>query len=166
MSIPQSEISWTPCYRIIANRYPAINFFETVAADPSDWELLIEVERLTDPSYDVGNLSALEPEDRPVGPGYGRILPSFTFHDTNGSRFSTPDFGAYYAARDIKTAIYETIHHRNIFMSATNEPAQDLDQLLILADLKGRFHDIREMKSAMPEVYNSSDYSHVSKACR
>lgn len=159
MSIPQSPISWTPCYRIIANRYPAINFFESITADPSDWELLLEVEQVTDPTYNVGDLSALEVPDRLSGSGAGRILPSFTFHDPNGTRFSTPDFGAYYAAIDLKTAIYETVHHRTLFMQATSEPAQDLDQLLILADLQGQLHDIRDMKSAMPKVYDLSDYS-------
>ena len=44
-------------------------------------------------------------------------------------------------------------------MRATIEPAQDLDQLLILADLEGQLHDIRLMKSALPDIYLSSNYS-------
>jgi RES domain-containing protein len=159
-SIPEASIGWAPCYRIIADRYPAINFFESVSADPSDWELLLEVEQMTDPTCDVGDLSALEQEDRLSGPGAGRILPSFTFHDPNGTRFSTPSFGAYYAAINFKTAVYETVHHRTLFMEATNEPAQDLDQLLILADLQGQLHDIRAMREASPEFYDPSDYKH------
>jgi hypothetical protein len=158
LSIPQSDISWTPSFRIIANRYPAINFFDSISADPSDWEVLFEVEKLTDPTLSVGDLSSLELADRITGPGAGRILPSFTFHDPNGTRFSTPTFGAYYAATDLKTAIYETVHHRTLFMQATSEPAQDLDHLLILADLQGKLHDIRLMKSALSDVYDPSDY--------
>ena len=159
-SIPEAYVSWAPCYRIIANRYPAINFFETISADPSDWELLLEVEQMTDPTYNIGDLSALQQEDRLSGPGAGRILPSFTFYDPNGTRFSTPSFGAYYAAIDLKTAVYETVHHRTLFMKATNEPAQDLDQLLILANLQGQLHDIRDMKAEKPEFYDPSDYRH------
>ena len=120
--------------------------------------MLLEVERMTDPTLNVGDLSSLELEDRVSGPGAGHILPSFTFHDPSGTRFSTPSFGAYYAAADLKTAISETVHHRNVFMRATSEPAQDLDQLLILADLRGQLHDIRLMKSALPDVYNPSNY--------
>jgi len=159
LTIPVSSINWTPCYRIIGSRYPAINFFEKVAADPSDWELLLEVERMTDPSVNVGNLSALELEDRLAGPGFGRIMSSFAFHDPTGTRFTNGDFGAYYAALDLKTAIAETIHHRVIFMKATNEPAQDLDQLLILADVNGNFHDIRDMQAALPAVYDPTSYN-------
>jgi len=160
LSIPESNINWTPCFRIIATRYPAINFFETITADPAEWEMLLEVERLTDPTFSVGYLGSLEQEDRISGAGAGRILPSFTFHDPTGTRFSTASYGAYYAALDLKTAIYETVHHRTIFMKATNEPAQDIDQLLILADLQGKLHDIRLMRSALANVYDPSNYSH------
>jgi hypothetical protein len=158
LKIPLSAINWTPCYRIIGSRYPAINFFEKIAADPADWELLLEVERLTDPSVNAGNLSAVEPEDRTSGAGFGLVLSSFTFHDPAGTRFMNGDFGAYYAALDLKTAVAETVHHRVLFMRATNEPAQDLDQLLILADVAGSLHDIRDMQSALPEVYDPLSY--------
>jgi hypothetical protein len=160
LSISTSTIAWTPCFRVIANRYPPINFFETLTSDPSEWEMLVEVERLTDPSFDVGAVASLEEQDRISGRGSGRILPSFTFHDPVGTRFSTRDFGAYYAANDLKTAVTETIHHRTLFMLATGEPAQDIDNLLILADLQGDLHDIRLMKSALPDVYHPSDYQH------
>jgi len=36
-------------------------------------------------------------------------------------------------------------------MQATNEPAQDLDQLLILADVNGVLHDIRDMQVVLAE---------------
>ncbi|MDQ5968225.1 MAG: family phosphorylase [Cyanobacteriota bacterium erpe_2018_sw_39hr_WHONDRS-SW48-000098_B_bin.30] len=159
VSIPVSTINWSPCYRLIATRFPAINFFESVASDPSDWEILLEVERLTDPSFDVGDLSTLATLDRLSGPGAGRILPSFTFRDQIGTRFSTPEFGAHYASEDLKTAIAETIHHRSLFMRATCEPAQDLDQLLILADLQGVLHDIRGMIDVLGDVYSLTSYS-------
>lgn len=113
---------------------------------------------MTDPSINVGNLSSLEPEDRLSGPGFGRVLPSFTFHDPAGTRFTNGDFGAYYAAIDLETAVYETVHHRTLFMKATNEPAQEIDQLLILADLTGELLDIREIKSALSKVYDPSNY--------
>lgn len=121
--------------------------------------MLLEVAKLTDPTLDIGDLSKLELPDRISGPGAQFILPSFTFRDPKGSRFSTPSFGAYYAANDLETAIYETVHHRTSFMRATNEPAQDLDQLLILADLNGLLHDIRLMKSALANVYDPSSYA-------
>lgn len=160
IAIPEREIRWMPCYRIIANLYPPVNFFETVASDPSDWEMLIEVARMTDPSFDVGAVASLDILDRVSGPGASRILPSFTFPDVRGSRFNTMNFGAFYAASSVDTAIAETIHHRTIFMTATSEPAQDLDNVLILVDLNGLLNDIRSMQSELPEIYHQTDYQH------
>ncbi len=158
MKIPESTINWTPSFRIIADRYPAVNFFERISVDPSEWEILLEIERMTDPSLNVGDLSLLEVPDRISGPGSGRVLPSFTF--LYPGRFNTSSFGAYYAALDLKTAIAETIYHRTEFLLSTNEPAQELDQLLILADIKGLVNDIRDLASALPQVYDLKDYSH------
>lgn len=159
MVIPESSIRWTPSFRIIADRYPAINFFERIAADPADWEILLEIEKMTDPSLNVGDISLLEEPDRISEPGSGLVLPSFTFLNPHGSRFSTSNFGAYYAAFDLKTAIAETVYHRTKFMLSTSEPPQELDQLLILADVSGIMHDVRNLKSSIPEVYSTTSYS-------
>ena len=159
MQIPKSQISWAPSYRLISTRYPAIAFFERIAADPADWEALVEVEKLTDPHLKPGNLDALDVLDRISSPGAGRILPSFTFADAFGTRFSTGAFGAYYAALSLKTAILETVHHRTKFLSSTNELAQEVDMLLILADIDGEVNDIRDMQASLRAVYNPDDYS-------
>jgi hypothetical protein len=163
LKIPQSSIDWAPSYRIISTRFPAIAFFERISADPADRDALIEVEKLTDPFLNVGNLDALEMADRITGAGTGRILSSFTFADPNGTSFTDGTFGAYYAALDLKTAIFETVYHRIKFMSATNEPAQEIDQLLILADVRGVLHDIRDMQSVLGAVYHPDDYSESQK---
>lgn len=163
MKIPITTIEWTPCYRIIGSRYPAVNFFDKITSDPADWELLLEVEQLTDPFLFPGNLQALELEDCLSGPGFGRVLPSFTFCEDNEARFSTKDFGAYYAAKDLQTAVLETVHHRALFMQATKEPAQDIDQLVVLADVAGDLLDIRAMKSSLKEIYSATDYTESQK---
>lgn len=48
-------------------------------------------------------------------------------------------------------------------MKATNETAQDIDQLLILADVVGDLLDIRDMKTALPQVYDPSSYDESQK---
>jgi hypothetical protein len=161
LHIPHRNLEWAPSFRVIASRYPAINFFERITADPKEWEILLEIERMTDPTFDVGDLSMLETPDRIGGAGAGRVLPSFTFLDPNppGGRFSNSQFGAYYAAGDFDTAVAETVHHRTAFMASTSQPAQDLDQLLILADIKGSMHDIRAMRAALAPVYAETDYA-------
>jgi len=151
-----------PSRRIIADTYPPIKFFERVA-DPADWEILLDLARLTDPSVeDVGDIGLVPIEDRISGPGAGRVMPSFTFLDPNppGSRFSNSAFGAYYAATDLDTAIAETVHHRERFMrDAGITKAMDIDHLVILADIAGQFHDIRGMQATLPDVYHATDYT-------
>ena len=160
MHIPTLDVDWAPSFRIIAARYPPVNFFERISADPKEWEILLEIEKLTDPSLNIGNLS-LETADRIGGAGAGRVLPSFTFLDPNppGSRFSNNKFGAYYAADDLNTAVAETVHHRTAFLVSTAQPPQDLDQLLILANIRGALHDIRKMGKALGTVYSGTDYA-------
>lgn len=163
MQIPTSQISWTPSYRIISDRFPPVNFFERIA-DPADWEALLELESMTDPSSmnSVGDISNIPIEDRITGPGAGRIMPSFIFLDQTpmGSRFSNNQFGAYYASNDLETAIAETINNRERFMHDHKiMAAQELDHLIILADITGSFHDIRNLRNELPEVYNPNDYA-------
>ena len=123
MQIPSTQISWMPSFRIISDRFPSVNFFERIA-DPADWEALLEIESLTDPSAigSAGDLSLVPKEDRISGPGAGRVMPSFTFLDQTppGSRFSNSQFGAYYASNDLDTAIAETVHNRQNFMRNHN----------------------------------------------
>jgi len=163
VDISATSIKWTPSWRIIADRYPPINFFERVA-NPEDWEELLELESLTNPSAkaSVGNISLIPIRDRISGPGTGKILPSFTFLDPNppGSRFSNSQFGAYYAAKEFTTAMAEAKFHQEQFMleSGINSP-QDIDQLTILADILGKFHDIREWQKDLPDIYSLNDYS-------
>lgn len=163
MQIPSTQISWMPSFRIISDRFPSVNFFERIA-DPADWEALLEIESLTDPSAinSVGNLAVVPIEDRISGPGAGRVMPSFTFLDQSppGSRFSNSQFGAYYASNNLVTAIAETVHNRQNFLHHHNITApQELDQLVILADIAGEFHDIRDLTAELPEVYNPNDYA-------
>lgn len=157
-----ARIQWMPSWRIIADSYPSIKFFERVA-NPADWEVLIDFSRMTDPSAeDIGDIGLIPLEDRISGPGVGRVIPSFIFLDPNppGSRFSNSNFGAYYAASELDTAIAEAIYHREQFLKdgGINKP-MDIDHLVILADIAGDFHDIRGLQGDLPEVYSLTSYT-------
>ncbi|MBX9771381.1 MAG: RES family NAD+ phosphorylase [Candidatus Obscuribacterales bacterium] len=157
-----TNVRWIPSWRIIADSYPPINFFERIS-DPADWEVLLDLAKLTDPSIeDVGDIGLIPVEERISGPGSGRVMPSFTFLDPNppGSRFSNSAFGAYYAGNEMETAIAETVHHSEQFLqnSGITEP-MDIDRLVILTDISGQFHDIRGMQTTLPDIYHSSDYT-------
>lgn len=160
--VPLAQIDWRPSYRLVSTKYPPVNFFEEFSSDPEEWEVLAQIESLTDPGLKMMDLSKLPVEDRFHGSGAALVLPSFTFLNLtlSGSRFSSNQFGAYYAGKTLETAIAETSHHRSRFMSDTRQPAQELDQRLILADISGMLHDIRNMQEEFATIYDTNDYSH------
>jgi hypothetical protein len=167
-TIPTADINWCPSFRIIPTLYPPMQVFEDIATSPEELSALMEIEALTnDPVRQAKlQLGHIPEEDRITGPGAGRIMPCFVILDTNpgGRRFSNNNFGSYYAAKELATAIAETIHHRQKFMAATDQPAQAIDNLVLQADIKAKMHDIRGLQNSRPELYHDSDYSQ-SQAC-
>lgn len=119
---PHREV-WVegPQYRIIATRFPPINFFERFTP-PELMDAAFEIESLTNERLreEVGELHRIAPEDRISGPGASTVMAAFT-HTGNPSRFTNGDFGIYYAARDLETAIRETVFHRERFLGATHQ---------------------------------------------
>ena len=157
---PTEPVEWRPCIRIVPSRFPPIDLFERIA-DPHDFESLIAVESLTNARLrdEVGNLRLVPPDDRVSGAGSSWIMAPFTHVSPFGGRFSTSDFGAFYAARTLKTAVEETRYHRGNFLRATNEPPIEIDMRVLQADLAAVLHDVRGVRDTHPELYHSTDYS-------
>lgn len=158
--VPRSEIRWRPCYRIIPSRFPPIDLFERVA-DPADLEAVIAVESMTNDRLrqEAGDIALVPPEDRLTGPGAGYIMAAFTRVSPAGARFTDGSYGAYYAARELETAIAETVYHRERFLAATREPPMTLDMRVLLADLRGALHDLRGAAARRPALYAPDDYA-------
>mgnify|MGYP000343439635 FL=1 len=157
----RSDIQWCPSWRIIPNHLPKIQFFEKIAP-ADDWDELLEIEAMTDENArhlkdKIGNI---EKEDRLTGPNVGPILAPFIFYDSPGRFNGGTKFGAYYAAKELITAIAETIYHRERFLRATKEKAQNVENIAISADLKGVLNDVRGMKEDHPDLYHPEDYSY------
>lgn len=158
--VPHSEVHWRPCYRIIPSRFPPIDLFERVA-DPADLEAVIAIESMTNDRLraEAGEIDLVPPGDRITGPGAGFIMGAFTRVSPAGGRFTDGTYGAYYAARDLDTAIAETVHHRERFLAATREPPMTLDMRVLLAELRGRLHDLRGAARRRPALYAPDDYA-------
>lgn len=156
---PLYSIEWRKSWRIIPSRFPPINLFERVSSS-SDWETLASIESLTNDRLrdENGQIFLISPEDRVSGPGSSFIMAPFTHVNPSGSRFSNGQWGVYYAAHDIKTAIAETKFHREIFMKATKEPPMHLDMRVLLAKIKGDFHDIRGQNFINSPLYDEISY--------
>jgi RES domain-containing protein len=134
--------------------------FERVA-DPADLDAVFAIEALTNPRVraEVGAIHALPPEERVTGAGAGYIMASFTHLSPTGARFSTSEFGAYYAARTLDTAIAETVYHRARFLAATRQPAMHIDMRVLHADVRGQLLDLRDQRDAHAALYSPTSYT-------
>ncbi len=170
MTLPVVQVQWKPCWRIIPSRFPPIQLFERVT-DPVDLEAVFELEALTNPRLrdEAGDIRLVPPEDRISGPGTTVIMAAFTHLSPDGSWFSDGTYGVFYAARDLVTAISETKHHRERFLSATAQAHMELDMRVYRVDLDGNLHDLRGLKEAEPLVYHRDSYvagQHLARTLR
>ena len=170
MTVPVARIVWKPCWRIIPSRFPPVQLFERVA-DPEDLEAIFELDALTNPRLRdaVGELELVPPEDRVSGPGTTVIMAAFTHLNPVGSRFSDGTYGVFYAANNLDTAIAETRHHRERFLSATAQRRMELDMRVYLVDLDGELHDLRGQMASQPLIYHNDNYvagQHLARTLR
>ena len=123
---------------------PTIHLFERVA-DPADWDALVQA-RIHDQSAHSqrSRRADLVPvADRVSGPNASVVMAPFTHLSPQGTRFTDGQFGAYYAAESIDTAIAETRFHRENFLRATSQPPMELEMRCYLADVACELHDLR-----------------------
>jgi hypothetical protein len=158
-SVPVSRVVWKPCHRLIASRFPTVGLYDAIA-DPADWEVLFAIEALTNPRLrdELGELRLVPADERVGGPGATAIMAAFTHLNPDGSRFSAGQYGVYYAADTLDTAIAEVGHHRARFLAATAEAAIDIDLRLIHAELDADLHDLRPWRESAPDLYDPDHY--------
>ena len=163
IDLPVVPLRWEPSFRIIPSIFPPIDLFERVA-DPADLEAVWAVESLTNTRLreQAGDLRLVAPEDRVTGPGASFIMASFTRVAAPGGRFNTTEFGAFYAARDLDTALEETKYHRARFLGYTNEPPMEIDMRVLHADVSAEMHELRGLAASHPalarQLYHPSSY--------
>ncbi|PCJ31348.1 MAG: hypothetical protein COA99_17315 [Moraxellaceae bacterium] len=141
-NIKTTEVSGNQ-YRIIPSKLPPINFFERFTP-PELMDETFELEGLTNERLqdEVGNLHLIAHKDRVSGPGASILMAAFT-HTGYPSRFTDGSYGIYYAARDLNTAIRETIYHRERFLNATKESSCELDMRVYIGKVNKPLTDIR-----------------------
>lgn len=143
-------------FRIIPAAFPILHFFEDLA-DPSDMEILWEIESLTNERIrqDTGDFFLVSAKDRVSGQGSSVVMAAFTH--VKLSRFSNGSFGVYYAGLSTETAIRETVYHRERFLSATQEDACEITMRLYEGKIKKPLYDIRDNKKYQ-HLHHPNDY--------
>lgn len=147
-------------YRVVPSIFPPVSLFDRVA-DPADLEAVYYIEALTNDRLrdEIGEIRLVPPADRVSGPGSTPIMAAFTHLNPRGARFSTSEFGAYYAGLELDTAVAETSWHREQFLRATRERPIEVDMRAYAAELHCEMHDIRGLQAELPSIYDPSDYS-------
>lgn len=155
--IPVRRIHWKSAVRIIPSLFPPADLFKRVAA-PGDVDAVHAIESAFNPRLRVAEGARPSRDDRVVGPGSSYIMAAFTHISPDGSRFSNGTFGVFYAAQRESVAIAETRYHRERFMRATREAPCELDMRVLSVTVRAPLHDLRGMRSIMPDVYRLDDY--------
>ena len=130
-------------YRIIATRYPPIDFFER-HVPPELLEAAWALEARTNPRLreEAGELQRVAPDDRVTGPGASIVMAPFT-HVGWPSRFTDGSYGVYYAGRSLATAIHETVHHRELIARQAHLDPAEFSMRVWIGTVRLALHDVR-----------------------
>jgi hypothetical protein len=153
---PRRAIDWR-AHRIVPSRYPPVGPWDRIA-DPADFEALAEVEAITNPRIreELGVLALTPPARRVSGPGTTPIMAAFTHLNPDGSRFSDGRYGVFYAAKELETALRETVYHTGRFLALTREPPTRVEMRCYVTRIAAKFHDVR---GGYPELHDPDDYA-------
>lgn len=159
VTAPTARVTWPRYHRLISSAHPPIDLFEDIA-DPADWMLLGSAESKTNAraAETIGNLDLVPPERRVGGHGATYVMAPFTHVSTDHQgRFHDGTFGAFYAANSFETALFETIHHTQIFYAATREaPGWIADKRELVGAVDAVLVDVRE---GFPALLAPDDYT-------
>lgn len=161
MRPPTTRVTWDRYHRLINSAYPPIDLFEDIA-DPADWLLLASAEGKTNPrlAASIGNLDLVPVARRVGGPGSSYVMAPFTHvSPDHRGRFHDGTFGAFYAADDFETALFETIHHTQTFCAATREaPGWIADKRELIGRIDADLTDVRHGYAHLldPDDYTAS----------
>lgn len=160
--IPQAAFFNQTAYRLIPSKYPPRSLFDDVA-NHEEFEILFAIQELTNPRIrnEVGNLNRVPAQERPYGiRGCNYALGPFVHLNPAGSRFSNGDFGVYYAAEDVQTAIAETRYHQQIYFAGIIGLKFDrLTMRCLKTQFSANLRDIRGDNFKDHEWYNKDDYA-------
>jgi RES domain-containing protein len=95
-----------------------------------------------------GRLPGIDARELVFGiPSYRIINATFCHPAPEGSRFNSPDRGAWYASFELQTSEAEAVYHKQLWLRETGWDEEETgDYVDYLADFRAAFHDIRGVK--------------------
>jgi hypothetical protein len=160
LTAPGAAVRWKGAPRLVPSRYPVVGLLDRVASQ-RDLDALFELESWTNDriSAEMGLLHILPPAEWVTGqPMATVVMAAFCHPRHGGSRFSSGDRGAWYAARGIDSALAESIYHRTQELREVGGFETRVQMRVYLADFSARFLDIRGARSAYAPLYDPESY--------
>lgn len=94
------------------------------------------------------------------GPNSSMIMASFLHDAADGMRFNGPDLGAWYAAKEIETAIAEVAHHLRREALARRKHSISRTYRTYSAELLGSdYQNICGLRSKHPDIHRGDSYA-------
>jgi hypothetical protein len=95
-------------------------------------------------------------------PSYRIINATFCHPAPAGSRFNSPDRGAWYAGFELATSQAEVAFHKQLWLRETAwEEEEVADYLDYMADFRAEFHDLRSKDSSVDNVDGKTESADV-----
>ena len=153
---PTSFVDRRDTHRLIPAQYPdgGASVLARLTEDEETLEAIFELDNATNDRLLAesrslpGLLPGIDERELVFGiPSYRIINAAFCHAAPSGSRFNSPDRGAWYAAFELQTSQAEIAYHRQLWLAEIKwEEEESADYQDFLADFRAEFHDLRSAK--------------------
>jgi len=155
-STPTSFIDRRDTHRLIPAQYAdgGVSVLTRLTDDEETLDAIFELDNATNDRLLAesrmlpGLLPGIDERELVFGiPAYRIINAAFCHAAPGGSRFNSPDRGAWYAGFELPTSQAEIAYHRQLWLAEIKWEEEDAaDYQDFLADFRAEFHDIRSSK--------------------
>jgi hypothetical protein len=154
--LPTSPIDQRDTHRLIPAQYAdgGVSVLARLTDDQETLNGIFELDNVTNDRLIAESRLAPGVDERELVfgiPQYRIINAAFCHPAPTGSRFNSPDRGAWYASFDLETSQSEVAYHRQLWLQETAWDEEDrADYADYLADFRAEFHDLRNLD--LPET--------------
>jgi RES domain len=144
-----SPIDQRDTHRLIPAQYAdgGVSVLARLTDDPETLDAIFELDNATNDRLLAESrlLPGIDERELVFGiPSYRIINAAFCHPAPAGSRFNSPDRGAWYAGFELVTSQAEIAYHRQLWLNEVKWEEEDTaDYLDYLADFRAEFHDLR-----------------------
>lgn len=132
---PRIPVHWTGAAHIQPWRLPEREIWTRLGRPHEDLTAILALLYATEPQAleALGRVERLEGLDLMQGEGAGWAMPVFT--SGGAGRFNTDAFGCFYVARELETAVAETVYHQERFLRDAGSSSSEVPMRVLRADI-------------------------------